>query len=223
MNLAMTEPRQAVMIVALGDSITEAGHQKPDDRWPEILRRALQERFTGIAFQVVNAGVGGNTSREGLARIERDVLRHRPRFVLFEFGNDATPEPDRHVPVAEFIQNLNRIIARVSEETGGLSIPMTFPPVIDRWHVYHDHPFFRQNGGQDGYQERYREATRQVAREHNLPLVDLDGALRKEIARQGPEPCILPDGVHLTAHGNERVSLAVLRVLAPEIEKRVSK
>ena len=102
-------------IVAFGDSITETSHQQTDDRWPEILRRKLQENFAGIEIAVVNAGVGGNTSREGLARI------------------------------------------------------------------------------------------------------------KTEIAQQGPESCILPDGVHLTARSNECVVLAVLQVLSPEIENHLQR
>ena len=206
-------------LVVFGDSITQAVEQKPDDRWPEILGRALAERFTTADIRVVNAGVGGNTSREGLARIERDVLRHRPRWVTFEFGNDATHEPDRHVSPEEFEENLDRIIQRVSDEAGGLAIPMTFPPIVDAWHASRHQPFYNAHGGMDRYQDLYREATRRVAHAHGLPLVDLDRMLRKEMGERGPASCILPDGVHLTVHGNACVARAVRDVLSPEIEK----
>jgi lysophospholipase L1-like esterase len=213
---------EEVTIVAFGDSITGATRQKPEERWPEIVRRTLQGRFTQIEIRMVNAGAGGNTSREGLARIEKDVLRHAPHFVLFEFGNDGTVDPARHVSLAEFRENMGRIITRVSEEAGGRAIPMTFPPIIDRWHVRGRHPFYSQTGGLDRYVELYREATRQLARARKCPLVDIDSALRNEMAQRGPESCILPDGVHLTTHGNECVALAVLHVLSPEIEKHLA-
>jgi len=64
---------KTVTIVAFGDFITEAGHQKLKDRWPEILSQSLQVRFPTINIQVINAGVGGNTSQEGLKRIEQDA------------------------------------------------------------------------------------------------------------------------------------------------------
>lgn len=220
---AEVKQHPVVTIVAFGDSITETSHQQTDDRWPEILRRKLQENFAGIEIAVVNAGVGGNTSREGLARIKKDVVCHHPHFVLFEFGNDPTPEPARHVAVDEFIKNLSLIIARISTEAGGCPIPLIFPPIIDRWHCDYNHPVAQQNGGQDRHQEQYRAATRQVARDHRLPLADIDGALRTEIAQQGPESCILPDGVHLTARSNECVVLAVLQVLSPEIENHLQR
>ena len=100
---------KALTIVAFGDSITQAKEVAPEKRWPELLRAALQARMPGRGFAVVNAGVGGNTSREGLARIERDVLAHRPDWVLVEFGgNDATHDPARHVPPDEFAANMAR-------------------------------------------------------------------------------------------------------------------
>jgi lysophospholipase L1-like esterase len=218
----MTKRRQRVTIVAFGDSITEAAQQELPARWPELVRRALQTRFADADMHLVNAGVGGNTSREGLARIERDVLAHRPHFVLFEFGNDSTMEPDRHVSVEEFRRNMGRIMHLVAGAGGGRAIPMTFPPVIDRWHAWSDNPYYTQKGGLDKCQELYREATRQMARERGCPLVEVDGALRKEMAQRGTESCILPDGVHLTARGNECVALAVVDVLSPEVEKHLN-
>ena len=214
----LTQSQTTLTIVAFGDSITEAGHQKPDDRWPELVRLALQKHFTGIGIKVVNSGVGGNTSREGLARFDRDVLPHHPQFVLFEFGNDQTSEPARHVPVAEFRQNLELILTRVAEECGAIAIPMTFPPIIDSCTPHSQTPFYVQQGGPDKSQNLYREATRQLALARTCPLVDIDSTLRQDIEQQGTGSCILPDGVHLTAHGNELVAAAVLNVLLPLIE-----
>ena len=71
---------QKFTIVAFGDSITEAGHQALHDRWPALLNRLLRDRFANLDIEVINAGVGGNTSREGLRRIDTDVLQHRPDF-----------------------------------------------------------------------------------------------------------------------------------------------
>ena len=102
--------KRPVRIVAFGDSITAATHQELRDRWPEILRHALVERFPACAIEMTNAGVGGNTSREGLRRFKQDVLPHKPHFVSVEFGNDMTPDRDRHVSLQEFVANLDAII-----------------------------------------------------------------------------------------------------------------
>jgi lysophospholipase L1-like esterase len=67
-------------LVCLGDSITASG-------WPEMLPALL----AGIlSLQAINAGIRGNTSTQGLRRLERDVLRHAPGVVVVEFGlNDC--------------------------------------------------------------------------------------------------------------------------------------
>ena len=213
------KPEQKVTIVAFGDSITEAVQQEPARRWPEILRRALQSRFASCEIVMINAGVGGNTSREGMQRLEKDVLARAPQFVLVEFGNDTTPEPARHVSVEEFAKNLDTFRAEVGKRFGGTTILLTFPPIVDQWHAWREHEFFLSNGGLDACQESYREAPRKLAATRGMVLCDIDAALRKEMAARGPGECILPDGVHLTARGNECVAETVLKALTPEIEK----
>lgn len=208
---------QEVIIVAFGDSITQAAEQEYENRWPEILKRALQARFQTLDIKMFNAGIGGNTSREGLARIEQDVLRHSPHFVTVEFGNDATHEPERHVDLDTFAGNLSRIRTNLAEHCGAELVLLTFPPVIDAWHVFYNNDFYRQQGGQDAYQERYRERTRQFARDERVALLDIDKALRNAIALRNPEEYILKDGVHLTAQGNHLVAQAVLAHLSDRI------
>lgn len=209
-------------IVAFGDSITAATQQAPQDRWPEILRGALQARFPACPIRMINAGVGGNTSREGLARFERDVLAHQPHYVTMEFGNDATYDPLRHVSLEEFAANLEGMAARTMEGDRGRVWLLTFPPIINAWHACRDHAFFKPHGGQDAYQDRYRQRTRQLAHARGLPLVDIDQALRAEMAVHGPEPYILSDGVHLTAAGNRVVADAVRPFMVDAINMRLS-
>ena len=210
--------QKSITIVAFGDSITEAVRQELKNRWPEIVRGTLQEQFPAIEINLINAGVGGNTSREGLARIQEDVLKHQPDIVIFEFGNDLTSDSERHVPLAEFKENTHRIITLVAQKNQGQSILMTFPPMIDSWHGNYEHPAFKDNGGQDACQEKYRQVTRQVAQACSLPLIELDLVMRAEIDAQGQASCILPDGVHLTDHANQIAANTVLKVLAPEVQ-----
>jgi len=196
-------------IVAFGDSITLAvsGNLEERLRWPSLLEAGLRERFPGLDLRVVNAGVGGNTSREGLARMDADVLAHAPGIVLVEFGgNDATPQSDRHVTLEEFRANLAAMKGRL-DALGAVMVPMTFPPVVDRNHAWYE--TFKDLGGQDAVVERYRGLTRSFAREHRLPLVDLDAAIRRD-----PDAFIMSDGVHLTPAGNRAACEAALPVVA---------
>jgi lysophospholipase L1-like esterase len=79
------------LVVFFGDSITQGYGVRPDESFPALVAHALEMPF-------VNAGVPGDTMTAGLARIERDVLAHRPRQAVVEFGgNDFL----RRVPVEE--------------------------------------------------------------------------------------------------------------------------
>lgn len=80
-----------IKIVAFGDSITEAViGLGPEQKWTVLLEKKLNRHSRDIYWTVVNSGVGGNTSREGLARIEKDVFAHKPDIVLVEFGGNDT-------------------------------------------------------------------------------------------------------------------------------------
>lgn len=204
----MTDDPQ-IRIVAFGDSITQAAQQPCEHRWPEIVRRGLQAQFPALMITMVNAGVGGNTSREGLLRMEQDVLSHRPHVVTVEFGNDATPDPARHVSFDEFTANLERIRTALWAHGCGQLVLLTFPPIIDAWHHAYEHEFYRQNGGQDVYQEHYRTRTRDFAHTHGCPLVDVAAAFRAAMRANGPDPYILKDGIHLSRRGNELVASLV--------------
>lgn len=92
-------------IVGYGNSITEAIVQTPDEnkRWLNILKHRLTNIFPKDEFCVINAGVGGNSDREKIARLEKDVLAHNPDFILLEFGgNNSDPNrPERRVSLGK--------------------------------------------------------------------------------------------------------------------------
>jgi len=96
-------------VVAFGDSIVE-GYGQPEG-WPEILGRDLAARYPGV--RVINAGVSGDTAGDGLRRIQKDVLAHRPDLVLIAFGlNDMK----NGVPVSKFRKELSAMILEISGE-----------------------------------------------------------------------------------------------------------
>ena len=134
-----------------------------------------------------------------------------------EFGNDGTWEDERRVSLEEYEANFNLIRTKVTEASNGRLVVLPFTPIVDPWNQFYDKEFFKQQGGLDVFAERYREVTRAFARRHGLPLADIDRALRREMAAQGTESCILPDGVHLTGRGNQVVAKTVFDVLVTEI------
>ena len=211
--IAVASP--TITLVVFGDSITAARQQPNDKRWPAIVERQLQETHPDRTIRVINAGVGGNTSREGLARIDTDVLAHKPDVVTVQFGgNDPTDSARLHVPLTEFAQNMSNIVARIEAVNPQTTIIMlTFPTVIDD-----RHSMGKMHGGLDNYIEQYRAAVRTFAKRLNLKLVDLDAAIRPRAVQY-----VLPDGVHLTAEGNAAIAAAVFPAVRDALDIRRGK
>lgn len=92
-------------IICFGDSLTRGAGAEPGKDYPSFLAQAL-------GMEVQNAGVNGDKSADGLARIERDVLSKNPRLVIVEFGaNDFFQK----VPPEETLGNLGRIVDLIQE------------------------------------------------------------------------------------------------------------
>jgi len=105
----LTEAKEPVRIVCLGDSITGVYYHTGGRRaWPEMLGIALQRLYPRARIEVVNAGISGDTTAGGLARLEQDVARHRPHLVAIMFGmNDVCAyQPNR------YHDNLSELVAR---------------------------------------------------------------------------------------------------------------
>jgi acyl-CoA thioesterase I len=89
-TLAAAYPRAAehpVNIVALGDSLTAGYGLAANDAFPAQLQRALKAK--GVAVNVVNAGVSGDTATGGLARLDWSVPDGTDAVILELGANDA--------------------------------------------------------------------------------------------------------------------------------------
>ena len=203
-------PRTGTLtVVAFGDSITQASHQEAPYRWVTLVQDQLNRRLSDTAAAVLNAGAGGETSREGLRRLQRDVLDVRPDIVLVEFGgNDATPDDGRQVGLEEFGDNLHLISTECRKIHAQVMI-LTFPPIIDAWHCWGRHDRYAETNGPNAHVERYRQAARRYACDHRLALIDIARLLEEAARKDSPQSIILPDGVHLTQAGNRIVAQAV--------------
>ena len=91
-------------VLVVGDSISAGYGVAPEEAWPAQLAAA-----TG--WQVINAGVNGDTTADALARLPELLERHTPRLVLVEIGgNDML----RRIPESEIAANLDRMIDQIA-------------------------------------------------------------------------------------------------------------
>jgi acyl-CoA thioesterase-1 len=100
-NLRSAPPEGGIVIV--GDSLAAGVGARPEESFPSLLSASLGCRIT-------NAGVSGNTTADGLARIDR-ILAGRPWIVVVELGgNDFLGKIDK----GETRRNLDEILRRIA-------------------------------------------------------------------------------------------------------------
>ena len=181
-------------IVAFGDSLT-AGLGLPNESlsYPSLLQKKLEE--DGYRYEVVNAGVSGETTAAGLRRIDWVLGLGDVRVVILELGaNDFL----RGQPVSEARRNLSQIIERVKARDAQLLLAGMYTTT---------------NAG-DKYQREIHEAFQSLAREHNVALIPffLEGVAGREDLNQ-------PDGVHPNAEGTKVVAETVYKHLRPLLDE----
>lgn len=93
-------------VVFLGDSITVL------HTWTRLVELAVRLRHPEWTLTFINAGVGGNTAEDALARLDVDVLAHRPTVVFVNFGMNDASFPDGS-PGADFQRNMTALLDRL--------------------------------------------------------------------------------------------------------------
>lgn len=69
------------VVLALGDSITQGVGASSETAWPALLARSS-------GWQVINAGVSGDTSAQALARLPQLLEQHKPALVIVSIGGN---------------------------------------------------------------------------------------------------------------------------------------
>jgi acyl-CoA thioesterase-1 len=121
-------PRRALPVIdCFGDSITAGYGLVPGKAYPDDLQSDLDAH--GYRYRVVNSGISGNTTKDGVDRLQ-DVLRLHPVLVLVEFGgNDGL----RGIPIADTRRNLDTIVSTLLHAGSkvvllGITLPPNYGP-----------------------------------------------------------------------------------------------
>jgi acyl-CoA thioesterase I len=180
------EDRQ--IIVAFGNSLTAGAGVDPSQNYPSKLQAKLDA--SGYQYKVVNAGVNGETTSQGLARVQTYIAL-RPAIVIVELGaNDGL----RGLPVETTRRNLDSIVkgfqsAGAKVILAGMEVPPNYGPL---------------------YTSSFRKIFPAVAKEHDVSLIPFF------LENVGGHPNLnQDDGIHPTAEGYTIVVENVWNILEP--------
>jgi acyl-CoA thioesterase-1 len=178
---AMTPKTAASLprVVALGDSLTAGLGIPRDQAYPAVLQEKLTAK--GYAFEVINAGVSGDTSADGFRRVNW-ALEGDVRLLIVALGaNDGL----RGLPAGQMKRNLQGIIDRARQRAiPVLLVGMEAPP----------------NYGEQ-YAAQFRQVFQDLAKENALVFVPF---LLEGVA--GVMDLNQPDGIHPSAAGAARIA-----------------
>jgi acyl-CoA thioesterase-1 len=179
-------------IVCFGDSLTAGHGVATGHTYPDYLQGLLDSH--GYHYRVLNMGISGDTTKDGVSRLNSVIAAH-PAIAVVEFGgNDVL----RGLPITATQANLDRIISTLQH--AGIHVALagiTLPP----------------NYGQD-YIDAINQTYVLAAKKFNVPLLPfiLDHVYFVPGAMQS-------DGIHPTAKGTPLVAQNVYNLIKPLLKK----
>lgn len=180
-------------IIALGDSLTAGFGLAEKESYPYLLQEKL--KADGYDYEVVNAGVSGDTSLGGLERADWVLEQDNAKILILELGaNDML----RGIPVAKMKDNLDKIIKKAkAKNLKVLLCGMLAPPTMG-----------------SAYQRDFTMAFPDLASENKvefLPFLLENIALNKDL-NQG-------DGIHPNVAGARIMTDNIYKALKPMLAK----
>ena len=170
-------------IIVLGDSITAGYGLKTEQAYPYLLSQKLN-------LPILNRGVNGARTADGLTRLSADVLSQEPWIVMIALGGN---DFGKKVPKTETEQNLRHIIAKIQAQQAitvllGMNLGL--------------------------FKDEYRDLYQRVAQETGSYLIPqvLKGIIDNPQHRQ-------EDIIHPNARGQEILANRVASALKPLLEK----
>ncbi len=179
-------------LVVLGDSLTAGLGLDPSQAYPALLQQRIDA--SSLEYEVVNAGVSGDTTAGALRRLDWALEGDVRVLVVALGGNDGL----RGLPVDEMKRNLTAIVEQARRRGADVILAgMEAPP----------------NFGAP-YTADFRRVFSDLAKEHHLVLMPflLDGVAGMPLLNQA-------DGIHPTAEGARLIAEHVWPILEPVLER----
>jgi lysophospholipase L1-like esterase len=176
-------------ILCFGDSLTK-GYV------PFLIDELSKTPSTESEYEIINAGIGGETIGDGVKRIE-NCLKLKPSVVIIGFGmNDQA----RDVSSVKFIENYKRIISKI-EETKARVLILTINPVVGSY-----------SGQANKKIDFYNQLIKNVAYEEKLQIVEINAFWKREFKKSSI-------GLYDTCHPNREGYKLYADVIAKYLER----
>jgi lysophospholipase L1-like esterase len=190
--------------VTLGDSITQAGG------YQALMQKVLARFYPDLGIEIVNAGISGHKAPDMAARLQRDVIDKKPTIVTVSCGvNDVWhgfSNPPRGVDLETYTRLMTQMVQQLKANTSA-GIYLLTPTVIHE----------NLQGPENLKLEAYCQAVREIARQKNVHLVDLNAVfnlvLRSTQSGGAAEFHPTSDGVHMKPAGDFLIAAAILQAL----------
>jgi acyl-CoA thioesterase-1 len=185
-------PDKRPLVVCFGDSLTAGYGADEGQSYPDFLQKDLDN--DGFRYRVVNEGISGNTTKDGVDRLAQ-VVRLKPALVVLEFGgNDGL----RGLKVDTTRNNLATMIAELKKAGAKVVLAgITLPP----------------DYGPD-YVKAFTENYPVLGRRYDVPVIPF---ILKDV--YGIDGMMQADNIHATDQGNE----VVARNVAPVVESQLKR
>ena len=180
------------LLVCFGDSLTAGYGADPGQSYPDYLQADLDGQ--GYKYRVVNEGISGNTTKDGIDRLA-GIVAMKPSVVIVEFGgNDGL----RGLPIQESRSHLDTIVGKLKASgakvlIAGITLPRNYGPA---------------------YIKQFDATYPLLAKKYDVPLMPF---LLKDV--YGVPGMMQADDTHATAAGNKIVANDLVPFLTPLLKK----
>ena len=203
-NVARADPGKIAVkngekIAFMGDSITQAGKRKGG--YCQLVLAALKDQ--GIEAVPVFAGISGHKSNQMLARLENDVLRHKPDWMTLSCGVNDVWHGKRGVDLESYKKNITEIVNRAQK--AGVKVMLLTSTMIKE----------DQGNALNQKLAGYNDFIKSLAKDKKCLLADLNADMQaglKTFPADAPKgKQLTSDGVHMNKAGNIMMARGVAK------------
>ena len=194
-------PAAGQKVAFMGDSITAQGAGQGG--YVVLVGQAMGA--IGKKIEVIPAGVSGNTSKDMLARLDRDVLSKKPDWMTLSCGVNDVWHGDRGIDLETYKTNITSIVDQATK--AGIKVVILEATLIG------------EDPAKPNNQKlvAYNQFLHTLATEKHLPIADLNADMQAELAKEKAAVpnlkgnYITKDGVHPNGLGHETMAAGVLK------------